>query len=234
MKTSLRIPLLASATLLFCACATLVNDSPQTIPITSTPAGARVVVDGVDRGVTPVKIKLPVHAGHKITVEAAGYPARTISVESSAGVGYVVADILFGVVPLIVDIYTKDLYNLKPGKLHFQFAPVARRPAPSRPAPSVRRVQPPTFRSSPRRQRKPPPNRSTQGSRSAGGHCCINRAYYTCPSAAAVAQCTPPQLPMCMMRCGMMDSKCPQVCLSKYPPDPSACSRTPARDSSCK
>lgn len=58
--------------------------------------------------------------------------------------------------------------------------------------------------------------------------CCLNGQFFECPSAAAVAKCVPPRFVQCISE--TMDVF---TCSEKYPPDPSDCNRTPARDNEC-
>lgn len=55
-----RLGAIAAALLLpaLSSCALLVNGMTQTVPVTSTPSGAAVFVDGEHRGVTPVDLEL--------------------------------------------------------------------------------------------------------------------------------------------------------------------------------
>jgi hypothetical protein len=64
----------AFAGLLFCQnCATIFNGTSQKIPVTSTPSGVRVIVDGEARGVTPLVLKLKKKKGQFLRLEKPGY-----------------------------------------------------------------------------------------------------------------------------------------------------------------
>lgn len=58
--------------------------------------------------------------------------------------------------------------------------------------------------------------------------CCLNGQFFECPSAAAVAKCVPPEFVRCIS-----DTMDMMTCADEYPPDPSDCDRTPARDQEC-
>lgn len=73
-------------------CATLTRKSEQRIPVTSTPVGAAVAVNGVQQGVTPLEIRLArKQKGQVIRIESPGYnpveirPRRKISADSILG-----------------------------------------------------------------------------------------------------------------------------------------------------
>jgi hypothetical protein len=71
--------------------------------------------------------------------------------------------------------------------------------------------------------------------KTSSAHCCVNGAYYTCPSGGAAAQCVgqPMQLMSCVRKCGFK-SGCDQDCARQHGPDPSACQRNPSKDGQCK
>jgi len=217
-------------------CATLTNDTHDIVRITSDPPGASVAIDGERRGHTPLELRLPADRPYEVRVRADGYPEATAFIDSSVGAGYVVADILLGLVPVIIDLATGTLWDLDPQDLHFQFAPLPEpeyvEPAPVAPG-RVPGVEMPTMPTMPGGHH----DRPGHGSGGSGGattsqHCCVNGAFYACPDLAAVQRCAPPELAGCMMNCGF-DGGCPEQCLSDYPPDPSECSREPANDGRC-
>ena len=215
-------------------CGLLFNDNPQKINISSDPSGARVLVDGQDQGITPVTLSLNPRQSYQVTVEAQGYPAASRMLDSSVSVGVIIGDILFGLIPLVVDLAAERLHQLEPGDMHFQFAPV-----------EVREVEG-GFNQGDLKNMMDKQKERTSGNSGFGGEqdsnagaqtqnsCCINGAYYACPDMAAVNKCAPPELGGCMMNCDMMDMSCPDQCLQSYPPDPSSCSRDTSKDASCQ
>jgi len=86
-------------------CATLIRSREQIIPVTSSPAGAAIIVDGVRKGVTPLEIRLArKQKGQVIRIESPGYrpveirPRRTISGDT------IVGNFLLGLVPGILPV----------------------------------------------------------------------------------------------------------------------------------
>lgn len=75
------------------------------------------------------------------------------------------------------------------------------------------------------------PNSATDDS---AAYCCVNGAYFDCPSAGALAQCVgePNKLSSCFMS-GGCDNACANECMSKYGPDPSSCRRDSSKDNTC-
>ena len=80
-------------------CATLLLGTRQTIPVTSTPAGATVLVNGVKQGVTPLELRLARKAKVQvIRIESPGYNPVEIRARRSYSAGSVLANVLGGVV----------------------------------------------------------------------------------------------------------------------------------------
>jgi hypothetical protein len=84
--------LLLASTLFLANCATLARSRTQRIPVTSTPAGAAVVVDGQPIGVTPILISLSRRQKDPvIRIESPGYdpveirPTRRVAGRSIPG-----------------------------------------------------------------------------------------------------------------------------------------------------
>lgn len=62
------------------SCATVVQGTSQKIPVTSTPIGARVIVDGKDAGTSPLTLKLKKKKPHVIRIEQEGYNPHEIRI----------------------------------------------------------------------------------------------------------------------------------------------------------
>lgn len=77
------------------------------MPVSSVPAGAQVVVDGVDRGVTPTKLKLDIRRSYTLVLKKEGEPDQPYELRNYVGAGWVILDI-FLLVPLIVDAGTQE------------------------------------------------------------------------------------------------------------------------------
>lgn len=72
------------------------------------------------------------------------------------------------------------------------------------------------------------------GGASGEASCCVNGAFYSCPSVAAVNKCGG-ETAACMSKCmSSSDMSCPDKCLAEHPPDPSGCTRDASRDVSCR
>lgn len=101
MKTDLvaraSMALILVGTLLAANCASMTRKPEQRIPVTSSPAGAAVYVNGLREGVTPVEISLPRSIKKRtIRIEAAGYDPIEIRLKRSLSADKVFGNIFLG------------------------------------------------------------------------------------------------------------------------------------------
>jgi hypothetical protein len=75
------VGMVAVATLSF-GSATIFKGSNQTLTIDSSPQGAIVLIDGINKGVTPMTIALEKDEAKNITIKKEGYTSRTMGIES--------------------------------------------------------------------------------------------------------------------------------------------------------
>jgi hypothetical protein len=86
------------------SCATMTRGTSQEIPVTSHPAGARVIVDGHDLGVTPMGVKLARKKEHLVRIEKEGYVPLEIKAESNVSGGggaFFLGNLLWGLLGMI-------------------------------------------------------------------------------------------------------------------------------------
>lgn len=115
-----RVLVTLSAATLLASCASIVHGSRQDIGITSTPAAARVTVDGQLRGTTPLVVPLPRKRPHALRVELDGYQPYTVTLTRKTS-GWVWGNLLFGaLVGLAVDASTGAMYRLTPEQVQAQ------------------------------------------------------------------------------------------------------------------
>ncbi len=109
----LGIVLLAASTLaLSSGCATILKGSRESLTVVSQPAGAKVQINGIDVGNTPLTTRVNGTNDQLVMVRKDGYETRTILVASSVGAGWIVVDFLCGVLPVLVDAVTGDWKSL--------------------------------------------------------------------------------------------------------------------------
>jgi hypothetical protein len=110
--------LILSACVATSACGAIFNSGPQRVNFTSTPDSAEVWVDGVRRGTTPIFLELEKRKDHTVTFKKAGYQDFTNPVTRAVKGVYVVFDVLFGILPVIVDAATGSWYVLSTDHVH--------------------------------------------------------------------------------------------------------------------
>lgn len=105
-------------------CATVVKGSYQSIGITSNPGRAYVKVDGIDKGETPMVIKMKRSKVHTVQLDKAGYESFQAAI-TSRNSGWIWGNILLGgVIGLIVDLISGASNNLEPDSIHAEMTPV--------------------------------------------------------------------------------------------------------------
>lgn len=103
----------------FPGCGLVFGGTSETISIASSPSEARVEVTqsggatGYQR-TTPTDIELERKHDYIVTFTKEGYESRTAEIDHGVRAGIVVLDILFGVVPVIVDAATGAWHGLSP------------------------------------------------------------------------------------------------------------------------
>ena len=94
-------------------CATLLSDTDEEVSIESEPEEATIYVNGEKRGSTPTRVILPVDSSHEIRIEKEGYEPRTFYIDNEIGLEWAILDVVFGVVPVLVDAVTGAWYKLE-------------------------------------------------------------------------------------------------------------------------
>lgn len=93
-------------------CATILKGSTDTVSFSSDPSGAKVYVNGSLMGTVPIQLELKSNQTYTIEFRKEGYENKTVILNNSVGAGYIILDILFGLVPIIVDAATGNWYSL--------------------------------------------------------------------------------------------------------------------------
>ena len=84
-------------------CATINRERTQRIPVTSSPMGATVSVNGQQQGVTPLEIQLVrKNKGQVIRIESPGYNPVEIRPRRKTSVGPIIGNYLLGLIPALV------------------------------------------------------------------------------------------------------------------------------------
>ncbi len=100
--------------LILAGCASIMHGTTQQVAVSSSPTGAKVAVNGMDRGVTPVIADLKRKDNHVIRVTLDGYQPFEMALTRSVS-GWVWGNLVFGGIPgLAIDAITGGLYKLAP------------------------------------------------------------------------------------------------------------------------
>ncbi|MBB63975.1 MAG: hypothetical protein CMO81_02805 [Waddliaceae bacterium] len=92
-------------------CACVFKGDSRTVSLNSNPSGAEVLVNGAVRGATPMKLNLEAKKNHTIEFRKQGYQTQSVSLDKRISVGWVIADAIFGLVPVVVDAATGSWYE---------------------------------------------------------------------------------------------------------------------------
>lgn len=88
------------------SCGTLFNSGAKSVAMSSEPTQATVYVDGDRVGQTPITLELDNQESHTVTFEKDGYQEATCQLDTSVGAGFVILDVVGGLVPVIIDAAT--------------------------------------------------------------------------------------------------------------------------------
>ena len=111
MKKTVSILVLMTFVLMLSNCATIFKGEYRDISINSEPDDAQVYVNGEFQGRTPLKLELRPDQSYTIEFRRAGYKIQVKQIHNNIGVGWIVLDVLMGVVPVLVDALTGAWYE---------------------------------------------------------------------------------------------------------------------------
>ena len=109
----MRIPALALAAFALTGCAAVLGSKQKEFNLQSTPQGADVFLDGNRLGSTPLRAKLGNQAEHTFVFKKEGYKDATCSLAKGTGAGWVIFDVLTGLVPIVIDAATNSWSQTK-------------------------------------------------------------------------------------------------------------------------
>lgn len=106
--------------LLVSNCATIMHGTSQEIQAVSDPRGARVLVNGWDRGRTPTLLTLKRNQDHQVVFQLDGYEDVSFKLNKRLQGGWPILGNLFswGVLGIVVDISNGAAYSLSPDNLY--------------------------------------------------------------------------------------------------------------------
>ncbi len=104
-------------------CATIINGTHQAIKITSNPAPANVSVDGVDKGETPIVIKMKRDKPHTVQLDRPGFEPFEAAITAHS------TDMIWGNLLILsptgfaIDLVSGASNELCPASIHAELSP---------------------------------------------------------------------------------------------------------------
>ena len=92
-------------------CATIFTGTTQKINFSSEPTGAKVYIDGIEEGTTPLTASLKKGKEYSVDFKLKGYEDKSLRLTYSIGAGWVILDILAGLVGVVVDAVTEAWFS---------------------------------------------------------------------------------------------------------------------------
>jgi hypothetical protein len=128
-------------------CATIVSGTDETVKIGSSPSGATVLVDAVERGQTPLEVELERGRTHRIEFKKAGFVDDQVMTTNTLN-GWIFGNILAGgLIGIIVDLASGATNNISPNPVTKSLIAVPPPPSPpgSNAPPPVNTNPPPAW-----------------------------------------------------------------------------------------
>jgi hypothetical protein len=143
----MRILITAAFVLATTGCAAILGSKQKDFNLNSNPPGADVYLNGNRLGSTPLKVKLSNQATHTFVFRRQGYQEATCTLNRGTGAGWVILDVLTGLVPVVIDAATNSWSQTKGAECSQGLQPVtngvAEEPIPMKPAPVAPAPAPP-------------------------------------------------------------------------------------------
>ena len=106
-------------------CATIVHlGGNEELNVSSEPAGAKVVIDGTERGVTPLATKVERKKDHAVVLTKEGFEENQSRVESHLSWWVAGNVILGGLVGILVDVLSGGGYTIEPDAVAGTLKPI--------------------------------------------------------------------------------------------------------------
>jgi hypothetical protein len=104
----MRSLILVGVVLACSGCAAIMGSSEKTFDLQSAPSGADVYLDGNRIGTTPARVKLDNHKTHTFVYKRNGFKDGSCTLAKGTGAGWVIFDVISGLVPIIIDAATNS------------------------------------------------------------------------------------------------------------------------------
>ncbi|MCJ7484092.1 MAG: PEGA domain-containing protein [Thermodesulfovibrionales bacterium] len=119
MKKTISVLCLISF-LFMTGCATLFKGTSENVNMQASPVQADVYINGQLMGKTPLQLKLASKKEYAIEFRAEGYQTRIYNISNKVGAGWIILDVLGGLIPVIIDAATGAWYKLDQDNINAQ------------------------------------------------------------------------------------------------------------------
>ena len=114
--------LLVGAAFVVGGCATILKGGKAKMTYNSEPSDAKVYMNGQLIGTTPFQLEVRSNQSYNFEFRKDGYETRSVMVNNYVGAGWIILDVLLGLVPVIVDAATGDWNYLDQTNLNASLA----------------------------------------------------------------------------------------------------------------
>lgn len=94
------------------SCALVFKGTKEEVNFGSEPQRADVYINGAKLGQTPFSLKLVTKNTYTIEFRKEGYESKTVLINNKVGAGWIILDVVLGLVPVVVDAATGAWYSL--------------------------------------------------------------------------------------------------------------------------
>jgi len=112
MKKTVAAILMIGLSLSMTGCATIFKGTTERVSLNSEPHGAEVYVNDAYVGDTPLRLKLETKHAYRIEFRKDGYKSKVVNISNHVGAGWIVLDVIAGLVPVLIDAVTGGWYSL--------------------------------------------------------------------------------------------------------------------------
>lgn len=117
MKIILK-PMLLLSVLTLSSCATIISGSRQNVEITSEPSAAKVYINEIEIGTTPIQQNLKRNQEYNLMLKLDGYATYETKLEKKFNAWYIGNIAFGGLIGIIIDPITGAMYKLKPEEIN--------------------------------------------------------------------------------------------------------------------
>ena len=109
--------------IIFSGCSTVLNSTTQEVELKTTPANAKVTIDGKKFGTTPQVVNIDRGSNHTVKFDFDGFESYEIQLTRKISFWFW-GNALNGFIPgMLIDMFNGSMYNLLPEKVEIELTP---------------------------------------------------------------------------------------------------------------